>query len=73
MPQTQLWIEQRLGEARTAQAIVTDAVASHIKDLLEGDLSSRSLSRGEMKDTATRLISEMVTSSEPDTEFNHED
>ena len=73
MSQTQLWIDKRLGETRRGQPKVTDAVTSHIKNLLEGDFSERSLSRGEMKVTATTLISKMDTPSEPDIESNHED
>ena len=73
MPQKQVWIEKRLGEARRAQPKVTDAVASHTKDLLEGQLSKQSLSRTEMKDTATALIAMMATPAAPSAESSHED
>ena len=73
MPQTQVWIAKRLGEARRAHPRVTDAVTSHIKSLLEGHLSKRSLSRTEIKDTAIALIAKMATSSAPGSESDHED
>ena len=73
MPQTQVWIDKRLGESQRGQPLVTDAVARHIKDLLQGHLSKRSLSRTEMKDTATALIAKMATPSAPGAESNHED
>ena len=73
MPQTQFWIDLRLGEARRADSHVTDTVMSHIKDLLEGHLSERSFSPKEIKDTATTLIAKMGTPGAPTTESDHED
>ena len=73
MPQTQFWIDKRLGEARRAHPRVTDAVNSHIKDLLEDHLSKRSLSHTELKDNAAALIAKMATPAAPGTESAHED
>lgn len=69
----QVWIDKRLGEARRAHPHLTDAVTNHIKDLLEGHLSNRSLSRTEIKDIATASIAKMATPSALGTESDHED
>lgn len=73
MPQTPVWIDKRLGESGRAHPHVTEAVISHIKDMLEGHLTKRSLSGTEMKGNATALIAKMATPSAPRTESNHED
>ncbi len=73
MPQTQEWIDRRLGDARKAQPRVTDAVARQVKDLLQGYLSERSASRAELKGTATALIAKMTTPAASGTEAKHED
>ena len=72
MPKTFDWIDKRLGDARKDQPTVTDAVANSIKNLLNGHLSERSLSRMDRKNTAIALLAEMTTPATPRTESNHE-
>ena len=67
------WIVDRLGKAKNANKLVTDAVAGRLKELLEGHFNERQLTPKELAKIANALIADMVVSDTPKAEASHED
>lgn len=60
MPKNE-WIDKLLGEARESHELVTDAVETQMRKLLQGKMGENLLTRKELADTADNLIAEMGT------------
>ena len=57
------WIATRVSRAKEAHSAVTEAVASQMKKLLEGQLSERQLPTTVLADIAKTLIANMNSKS----------
>lgn len=54
------WLVVVVAEARKNHALVTDAASARIQELVNGQLSERQFSAGELRSTAKELIAKLV-------------
>lgn len=55
------WIKPRIAEAKADHPLVTQSVVARIEELLNGPLSDREFSKGDLTRIAKELISEMAS------------